>query len=189
MRSTGVPGLDIPLEGGFPFGSIIIVAGTPLSGIDNLARQFWIADEGKGSYFMIDAEVEESMIAAREMDPLSIAGAISGNRIVIDSISSIILRFGIDSAMTCIHAIKKEIGARGANAILLYYTDVHPAVEEIQVMRAADVFIELKAAVFMNELERQLAVHKIRGNAVPKRLIPFNITEKGIELSTTSRVV
>ena len=38
----------------------------------------------------------------------------------------------------------------------------------------------------MNEIERQLAVHKITGMAVPRRLIPFLINEKGIELSTTS---
>lgn len=41
----------------------------------------------------------------------------------------------------------------------------------------------------MNEIERQLAVHKLKGMAVPRRLIPFLINEKGIELSTTSRVV
>jgi hypothetical protein len=42
---------------------------------------------------------------------------------------------------------------------------------------------------FVTEIERQLAVHRLKGSSVPKRLIPFNITEKGIELSTTSRVV
>ena len=64
-----------------------------------------------------------------------------------------------------------------------------PRVEEILVMRAIDIVLELKEVIFMNEIERQLAVHKISGMAVPRRLIPFLITEKGIELSTTSRVV
>jgi len=51
------------------------------------------------------------------------------------------------------------------------------------------VVIELKEVIIMNEIERQLAVHKVRNSEVPRRLIPYNITEKGIELSTTSRVV
>ena len=66
---------------------------------------------------------------------------------------------------------------------------LHPRVEEILVMRTVDVILELKEVIFMNEIERQLAVHKITGMAVPRRLIPFLINEKGIELSTTSRVV
>jgi hypothetical protein len=36
---------------------------------------------------------------------------------------------------------------------------------------------------------RTLAVQKIRDAAAPQRLLPFIITDKGIEASTTSRVV
>ena len=34
-----------------------------------------------------------------------------------------------------------------------------------------------------------MAVQKIRGVATPRRLLPFIITDSGIEASTTSRVV
>ncbi|NYT17448.1 MAG: hypothetical protein GKC06_05525, partial [Methanomicrobiales archaeon] len=70
-----------------------------------------------------------------------------------------------------------------------FYSNIHPPQEEIRVLRMADVVIELKTVTFVTEIERQLAVHKVKNNQVPKRLIPFNITEKGVELSTTSRVV
>jgi hypothetical protein len=39
------------------------------------------------------------------------------------------------------------------------------------------------------DVERFLAVQKIKDSAVPTRLLPFIITDKGIEASTTSRVV
>ena len=39
------------------------------------------------------------------------------------------------------------------------------------------------------DTERTLAVQKIKDVAAPQRLLPFIITDKGIEASTTSRVV
>ncbi len=56
-------------------------------------------------------------------------------------------------------------------------------------MRAADVFIVLRQEIHGNEFERTLAIEKIRGANVPQRVIPYHIIAKGLELSTTSRVV
>ncbi|MCX6693973.1 MAG: hypothetical protein NT074_05430 [Methanomicrobiales archaeon] len=189
MRTTGVPGLDIPLEGGFPHGSIVIVAGSPLAGLDQMARQFWSIEGEQGPYLMIDGDVEEGMTDASALSPDAIISLLGGKRVVVDSLSTLIIRFGIDAGCTFLTSVKKHLHETGANALLTFYTEIHQPIEEIRVQRAADIYIELKEVVFMNELERQLAVHKVRGIAVPKRLIPFNLTEKGIELSTTSRVV
>jgi KaiC/GvpD/RAD55 family RecA-like ATPase len=73
--------------------------------------------------------------------------------------------------------------------MFILYTGIHRPEEEIQILRLGDVILELRSVTFVTEIERQLAVHRLKGSTVPKRLIPFNITEKGIELSTTSRVV
>jgi len=56
-------------------------------------------------------------------------------------------------------------------------------------MRAADIVIELTSHTSQNDVERLICVHKNKDNAVPSRMIPFNIVESGIEASTTSRVV
>lgn len=188
-RSTGITGLDLAMEGGFPVGTAIVVQGSPLTGIDHMARQFWGMDSNSGSYLMIDGEVETGMIKAAGMTTDQLADLCKGDRVVVDSLSTIIKSYGIDSALSFLEKVKGEISTRNANLMLLLYTDLHTAQEEIRIMRMADVVIELKEVIFMNEIERQLAVHKIRRGQVPKRLIPFNITEKGIELSTTSRVV
>ena len=188
-RSTGISGLDLAMEGGFPVGASIVVQGSPLTGIDHMARQFWSVDGNTGSYLMIDGEVEQGMLNASGLTPDQLVELCKGDRVVVDSLSSIIISRGIDTAIAFFERVKKEISSRDANIMLILYPDLHPSHEEIRIMRIADVVIELKEVIFMNEIERQLAVHKIRRGQVPKRLIPFNITEKGIELSTTSRVV
>jgi len=188
-RSTGITGLDLAMEGGFPVGTAIVVQGSPLTGIDHMARQFWGMDSNTGSYLMIDGEVEPGMTPAAGMTTDQMADLCKGDRIVIDSLSTIISTGGIDAAIKFLEKVKKEIATRNANVMFLLYPDLHSAQDEIRIMRMADVVIELKAVIFMNEIERQLAVHKIRKGQVPLRLIPSNTTEKGIELSTTSRVV
>jgi KaiC/GvpD/RAD55 family RecA-like ATPase len=154
-----------------------------------MARQFWEGDGEEGTYVMYDAEVEPGMIAGSDIKPEDIIPMLKGKRLVVDSISTVVLQHGIDAGVRLILRARDLVLSEQANIIFTHYPDVLPATEELKVIRTADVVIELKEVIFMNEIERQLAVHKIKGIAVPRRLIPFLITEKGIELSTTSRVV
>ena len=188
-RSTGIAGLDLTMDGGFPYGTAIVVLGSPLAGVDHMARQFWSVERDSASYLMIDGEIETGMSDARGVTPENLLPLYKGDRIVIDSLSSIILDYGFDEGLSCMARAKQEICSRNGNVMFILYSELHQTQEEIRILRMADVVLELKEVIFMNEIERQLAVHKIKNMAVPKRLIPFNITEKGIELSTTSRVV
>jgi archaellum biogenesis ATPase FlaH len=154
-----------------------------------MARQFWKLDEETGTYLMIDAEVERGMTDARNISPDQFPQIYAGQRIIIDSLSSIILHHGIEAALRCMATARAETARTNANIMFVFYTGIHKPEEEILTFRMVDVVLELKQVVFVTEMERQLAVHKVKNNQVPKRLIPFNITEKGIELSTTSRVV
>ena len=58
-----------------------------------------------------------------------------------------------------------------------------------RLMRISDIVIEFKTDISQSDIERTLAVQKIRKAAAPQRLLPFIITDAGIEASTTSRVV
>lgn len=191
-RSSGIVGLDPVIDGGFPYGTVIVVMGSPVSGVEHFARQFWEAGEGngeKGAYVMIDGDIEPGMVDAKHLPTENILPLLEGERVVVDSLSGLILKHGIDSAFICITAAKKHCRSTGANVIFTYYNGLHTPVDNLRVTRTADVLIELKELFTANEIERQLMVHKIKGMTIPKRLIPYNITEKGIELSTTSRVV
>lgn len=138
---------------------------------------------------MIDGEVEEGMIDARAFNPDEFPGQYSGRRVVVDSLSSIILTHGIDVALRILIAAKKVALSENSTILFPLYISIHRPEDENRIFRLADVVLELKVVTFVTEVERQLAVHKLRHTQVPKRLIPYNITEKGIELSTTSRVV
>jgi KaiC/GvpD/RAD55 family RecA-like ATPase len=188
-RSTGITGLDIALGGGFPTGTRIIVFGDPLSGLELLARQFWQAETRPGTYLMLDGLPEEGMIDARGMDPATLARAIEGDRVVVDSLSTLIQDWGIDAAARFVLEDTREIIERGANIVYLLYTGLHHPGEEARMMRAVDACIRLRQQIRGNEIERMLAIEKLKGADLPRRVIPYHIDAEGLELSTTSRVV
>jgi KaiC/GvpD/RAD55 family RecA-like ATPase len=188
-RSTGIVGLNLLLDGGFPQGSVIMVYGTPLAGVDLAAMQFWKVEGEEGTYLMNDGDVETGMIDAAELYPEMYIPQMIGHRIVIDSFSTIIIKYGIDNALKFLRLAREEIRRRNANLMFIVYSNVHSPVEMTRLMRSADIVMELKTEIRQSEIERMLIVHKIRDGPVPQRLLPFIITEHGIEASTTSRVV
>jgi KaiC/GvpD/RAD55 family RecA-like ATPase len=113
----------------------------------------------------------------------------AGGRIVVDSLSTIVIRYGIEEALKFLRLAREEMKKRGSNIMFVVYTGIHAPIEMTRLMRASDIVIEFKTEISQSEIERTLAVHKMRGGASPRRLLPFVITENGIEASTTSRVV
>jgi KaiC/GvpD/RAD55 family RecA-like ATPase len=189
-RTTGIVGLNLLLDGGFPEGTLVMIYGTPLAGVDLAAMQFWKAEGGEeGTYFMNDGDVDIGMIDASEMHPEMYLTQMAGSRIVVDSLSAIVVKYGIDGALKFLRMSREEMKKRGANLMFIVYTGIHTPMEMTKLMRAADVVIEFNTTIQQSEIERTLAVHKIKDAAAPQRLLPFIITDKGIEASTTSRVV
>lgn len=189
-RTTGIVGLNLLLDGGFPEGSLIMIYGTPVAGVDLSAKQFWQAEGGEEGTFLInEGDIEAGMIDAADLHPDMYIPLMAGGRIVVDSLSTIIIKYGIDEALKFLRKTREEIKKRGANMLFIVYTGIHTPMEMTRIMRAADLVIEFKTDIHQAEIERTLAVYKIRDTAAPQRLLPFIITDKGIEASTTSRVV
>jgi KaiC/GvpD/RAD55 family RecA-like ATPase len=189
-RTTGIVGLNLLLDGGFPEGTLIMIYGTPLAGVDLAAVQFWKAEGGEeGTYFMNDGDVDVGMIDATEMHPEMYVTQMAGGRIIVDSLSTIVIKYGIDGALKFLRLAREEMKKRGANLLFVVYTGIHTPMEMTKIMRAADVVIEFKTTITQSDIERTLCVHKIKDAAAPQRLLPFIITEHGVEASTTSRVV
>jgi KaiC/GvpD/RAD55 family RecA-like ATPase len=188
--STGITGLDLALDGGYPEGSRIVVLSSPLSGGELMAGQFFRSGNEKDTYLMIDGITSPGMTDACNMKPQEIVGAMGGKRIVVDSLSSVINSFGIDETVSSlmIRGIDHLIEA-GSVILYILYPEMHPCIEEAKVFRVADIVISLKENFIGNEIERSLAILKIKDSIVPQRLIPFRIGINGIELSTTQRVV
>ncbi|MDO9034709.1 MAG: ATPase domain-containing protein [Methanoregula sp.] len=189
-RTTGIVGLNLLLDGGFPEGTLIMIYGTPVAGVDLSAKQFWRAEGGEeGTYLINEGDVEVGMTDVNDLHPEMYIPQMAGGRIVVDSLSTIIIRYGIDEALKFLKKTREEMRNRGANMLFIVYTGIHTPMEMTRIMRAADLVIEFKTDIHQAEIERTLAVHKIKDAATPQRLLPFIITDKGIEASTTSRVV
>ncbi|HUK93197.1 MAG TPA: hypothetical protein VLU98_04090 [Methanomicrobiales archaeon] len=187
-RSTGIPSLDHVLNGGFLKGTSIVVIGTGLSGMELLARQFWRQD-ANGSYFITDAEPLPGMIDARIVSLEKYIELGRGERIVVDSLSSVILKYGIDTAMKFLSICAKDTEKRKSNYLFIVYKGMHTPVEEMRINRAADIVFEFRDEIEGVEVSHSLIIHKIKGMAVPNRAVPLLIMENGLEISTTSRVV
>ena len=188
-RSTGITGLNLLLDGGFPEGTTVMIYGTPIAGVDLAAKQFWKVEGEEGTYLMNDGDVETGMIDATELHPEMYMTEMVGGRIVVDSLSTIVIKYGIEEALKFLRISREEIKKRRANIMFVVYTGIHEPVEMTRIMRAADIVIEFGTEVHQAEIERTLAVHKMKDAASPRRLLPFIITDNGIEASTTSRVV
>jgi len=189
MRSTGINGLDFALDGGIPKGTSVLLSGEPLSGLDLMAKQFWKTEDESGCYLMFDSLVEEGMMDARNEKISDLPAKLTSVRNVVDSLSSMVFKFGIDAAYQFMTRDVKDVYAQGNNILFILYKGMHTPVEEMRLERAADICMELRREIHGNEIVRTLAIFKMRGAGVPDRLIPFIVTEKGLELSTTSRVV
>jgi len=166
-----------------------MVYGTPIAGVDLAAMQFWKVDGEEGTYLMNDGDVEVGMIDASELHPEMYIPQMAGGRIVVDSLSTIIIKYGIEEALKFLRLAREEMKKRNANIMFVVYSGIHAPVEMTRIMRAADIVIEFKTEIHQAEIERSLAVQKMKDTASPKRLLPFIITDNGIEASTTSRVV
>ncbi|MDH7593442.1 MAG: ATPase domain-containing protein [Methanomicrobiales archaeon] len=190
-RSTGIGGLDFLMDGGFPSGESIVVYGTPLTGVDLMARQFWQPPDIQeaGSYLMLEGEPIEGMIDARKIPLEELSRHMKGQRIVIDSLSRFIVKEGIERVLEFVKNDVRSILENDANVMMVLYSNVHPPMEEYLIMRATDIFVELRENILGNEIERTFVIHRIKGAAAPQRVTPFLISERGLELSTTTRVV
>jgi KaiC/GvpD/RAD55 family RecA-like ATPase len=186
-RSTGIVGLNLLLDGGFPEGTIIMVHGTAVTGVDLAARHFCNANPDEtGMYFNADDIIEQD---CSQMNPALLLEQMNGTRVAVDSFTTIINRYGIEQALFLLGHLKETIRSKNANLMFVVYSGVHTPMDMTRIMRTADVVIEFKTEVSQSEIQRTLAVQKIRGAAVPQRLLPFIITNNGIEAATTSRVV
>ena len=189
-RSTGVVGLDFQLEGGIPKGRSMIVFGEALSGCELFATQFWLADESKeSSYLILDNIPGGGMIWAGDFSIQELSAAMKGDWVVVDSLSTVILKYGIDAAVYLLTKGSEEIKENGGNILFIMYRGVHSPADEAKISRYSDIFITLFENLHGNEIERSLTINKIYGNDVRKRAYPYNIMSFGIELSTTGRVV
>jgi len=180
-------GLDNVLDGGFPRGTTILILGSSTSGLELMGRQFWEQEPG-GTYLILDAEPDEGMVDARHLPPDRLATMMKGERVVIDSLSSIVKKYTIEITIQFLSICLRDTRKRGSNILFLCYRDVHDPMEMARIIRAVDIVLELGDINAGTDTVHVMAIRKNRGHQVPEEGIPYLITAKGLEPSTTRRV-
>jgi KaiC/GvpD/RAD55 family RecA-like ATPase len=189
-RSTGIIGLNLLLDGGFPEGTLIMVHGSACAGVDLAAGQFFRGDADEdGTYLKTEETISHDTNDSSGMQPEKFLMQMAGNRIVFDSFSAVIDRYGITDALRLLRLAKEDVQKSGANLMFIVFSGIHSPMEMTKLMCEADIVIEFRLNESQSELERTLSVQKIRDSMAPRRMLPFIITDRGIEASTTSRVV
>ncbi len=167
-----------------------MVYGTAITGVDLAALQFYKAGhEDEGTYLKVDDIINHEKDEKSGIRPEIFLMQLAGTRIVVDSFTSVIERYGINDTLRLLRLLKEDVQKSGADLMFIVFSGIHTPMEMTKLMREADVVIEFRLESSQAELQRTLAVQKISNAMAPSRLLPYIITDKGIEASTTSRVV
>ncbi|MBE0523065.1 MAG: signal transduction protein [Methanosarcinales archaeon] len=110
-------------------------------------------------------------------------------RMVIDSISYFLRAYDMNSVIEVIELMSSIGKLSGGLHLILAVKGLHDDLTINTMKHMADGVIELYVKDRASQIERGLVVRKMRGLIVPNRSISFDITPKGIELETTTRVL
>lgn len=110
-------------------------------------------------------------------------------RMVIDSISYFLRAYDMNSVIEVIELMSSIGKLSGGIHLILIVNGLHDEITINTMKHLADGVIELYVKERASQIERILVIRKMRGLIVPNKSISFDITPKGIELETTTRVL
>lgn len=213
-----IEGLDEMLGGGLPEKSVVLMTGEPGSGYDILAQQILYQHalhNEKASYFTTsrstDAIKEDlgtfgwnvtpfeeqgnwifhdaSTTKTIQTLPQEIPQAVSnGHWTLIDSLSYLILTQGYLSVIKTLEIVVESARKHGGLHFLLLTQKMHGTETETTMQHLADGVIEFTAQETTGGIDRRIRIKKMRKAVCEPRLIPFNITERGITIETAVRI-
>ncbi len=218
LIKTWIEGLDETLGGGLPDKSVILVMGEPGSGYDTFAQQVlhqhavkggkvayittfrspdnvredleafgWkvSALEKTGRWTFIDVRTPKALQAFRRTVPSKIRG---GCWTIIDSLSNLILTQKFQSVVEVVELLLTNAQKQGGIHFPLLTQGMHDSQTEIAMQHLVDGVMEFTAREAGGGIDRRMKIKKMRRAVYDPRLIPFNITNRGITIETAIRV-
>lgn len=213
-----VEGLDEMLGGGLPDKSVVLMTGEPGSGYDILAQQIMYQHalhNEKTAYFSTsrlpdtlreDLETFGWSIAPLEeranwiFHHVSAANAIpalteklpqavsEGRWVLLDSLSYLILTQKFGSVVKTVELLLDSARKQGGIHFLLLTQKMHDTETETTMQHLVDGVMEFTAQESAGGIDRRIRIKKMRRAVYEPRLIPFNITERGITIETAVRI-
>jgi len=108
---------------------------------------------------------------------------------VIDSISYFLRAYGLNSVIEVIELMSSIGKMTGGIHLIVIGAGLHDDITLNTVKYLTDGMIEFYVRDRGSQIERGLVIRKMRGMIVPNKSICFDITHRGIELETTTRVL
>jgi KaiC/GvpD/RAD55 family RecA-like ATPase len=214
-----VEGLDEMLGGGLPDKSVVVMTGEPGSGYDLLAQQIifqralhgekiayfstsrsrdtikedlaafgWdIAPlEEKGNWIHHQVSAHDAINVLTEGMPKTVA---EGRWVLLDSLSYLVLTQKYYSVVQIVELLLENARRHGGIHFLLLTQKMHETEIETTMQHLADGVMEFTAHETAGGIDRRIRIKKMRRAVYEPRLIPFNITERGITIETAVRIV
>jgi len=218
LLKTWIEGLDEMLGGGLPEKSVVLMTGEPGSGYDILAQQILYQNAlqgGKVAYFST-ARAPEALREDFETFGWNVAPLIEkdswmffnvnvpdviqvlmekiprvaaeGRWVLIDSLSYLILTQKYRSVISVVEMLLNSAKEHGGVHFLLLTQKMHDTETETTMQHLVDGVMEFSAQETAGGIDRRLRMKKMRRAVYEPRLIPFNITERGITIETAVRI-
>lgn len=218
LLKTWVEGLDELLGGGLPEKSVVVMTGEPGSGYDILAQQILYQNavhEGKVAYFSTSATPEalkeDFQTFGWDLAPFQEKGnwtffnvnvpdviqvltdkiprvVAEGRWVLIDSLSYLILTQKYRDAINVVELLVNSAREHGGIHFLLLTQKMHDTETETTIQHLVDGVMEFSAQETAGGIDRRIRIKKMRRAVYEPRLIPFNITERGIIIETAVRI-
>lgn len=218
LLKTRIDSLDEMLGGGLPEKSLILMTGEPGSGYDILAQQILYQNalhNGKvaylsttrtpdvlqedletfgwnvaplqesGNWLFFDAHVPDVTRVLMEKIPSAMA---EGRWVLLDSLSYLILTQKYQSVINIVELLLDSAKKYGGIHFLLLTQKMHVPVVETTIQHFADGVIEFLSQEASGGIDRRMRIKKLRRAVYEPRLIPFNITDRGITIETAVRI-
>jgi KaiC/GvpD/RAD55 family RecA-like ATPase len=147
-------------------------------------------------YNVLPKSYSESLSAKdfikQDTDPMNLLKATATQerkekyRGIIDSISYFLRAYELNNVVDTIEIISSVGKATGAVHLITMTAGMHDNIVENNLKNVCDGVIEFRMRKRGSEIERSILIRKMRGMIPLNRTIPYNATEKGIELETTT---
>jgi len=206
------------LGGGLPDKSVVLMTGEPGSGYDILAQQImyqhalhnekvayfstsrspdtlredlatfgWNPNplEEQGKWIFHQVSTADAIQVLTEKIPQTIS---EGCWVLIDSLSYLILTQKYGSVVKTVELLLEGARKHGGIHFLLLTQKMHDSETETTMQHLVDGVMEFSAQESAGGIDRRIRIKKMRRAVYEPRLIPFNITERGITIETAVRI-
>jgi len=213
-----IEGLDEMLGGGLPDKSVVLMTGEPGSGYDVLAQQimyqhalhnekiaYFITSrspdtlrddlatfgwnvaplEEQGKWIFHQVSVANAIQVLNENIPQAVS---EGRWVLIDSLSYLILTQKYQSVVQTVEQLLDSSRKHGGIHFLLQTQKMHDTETETTMQHLVDGVMEFSSQETAGGIDRRIRMKKMRRAVYEPRLIPFNITERGITIETAVRI-